>query len=150
MRAIQELESYFDGPLFSRSNRGVMRTDLGVLLGRRVKSLMGEFPYMTDEVNDFRLGTSGHVIVGTLIAASARLLYMSRTLNAKTALNDGHQLAAVDGGSSPTVFGLRGVEDLGGGAKVRFTLESGVWRDQQFQRQFLRASGLYFSGRQAG
>ena len=126
MRAIQELESYFDGPLFSRSNRGVMPTDLGVLLGRRVKSLMAEFRYMTDEVNDFRLGTSGHVIVGTLIAASARLLYMSRTLNAKTALNDGHQLAAVDGGSSPTVFGLRGVEDLGGGAKVRFTLESGV------------------------
>ena len=149
-RVIQELESYFDGPLFSRSNRGVMPTDLGVLLGRRVKSLMAEFRYMTDEVNDFRLGTSGHVIVGTLIAASARLLYMSRTLNAKTALNDGHQLAAVDGGSSPTVFGLRGVEDLGGGAKVRFTLESGVWRDQQFQRQFLRASGLYFSGRQAG
>ena len=80
----------------------------------------------------------------------AGLLYMSRTLNAKTGLNDGHQLAAVDGGNSPTVFGLTGVEDLGGGAKVRFTLESGVWRDQQFQRQFLRASGLYFSGRQAG
>ncbi|AFT87877.1 LysR family transcriptional regulator [Paraburkholderia phenoliruptrix] len=73
-RVIQELESYFDGPLFSRSNRGVMPTDLGVLLGRRVKSLMAEFRYMTDEVNDFRLGTSGHVIVGTLIAASARLL----------------------------------------------------------------------------
>jgi DNA-binding transcriptional LysR family regulator len=29
---------------------------------------------MTDELNDFRLGTSGHVIVGTLISASARLL----------------------------------------------------------------------------
>lgn len=56
----------------------------------------------------------------------AGLLYMSRTLNAKTGLNDGHQLAAVDGGSSPTVFGLTGVEGLGGGAKVRFTLESGV------------------------
>ncbi|HEX7910256.1 MAG TPA: LysR substrate-binding domain-containing protein [Paraburkholderia sp.] len=73
-KVIHELESCFDGALFARSNRGVVPTDLGLLLGRRVKSLMAELRYMTDELNDFRLGTSGHVIVGTLISASARLL----------------------------------------------------------------------------
>jgi DNA-binding transcriptional LysR family regulator len=73
-KVIHELESCFDGELFQRSNRGVVPTELGVLLGQRVKSLMAELRYMTDELNDFRLGTSGHVIVGTLISASARLL----------------------------------------------------------------------------
>lgn len=73
-KVIQELESCFEGVLFQRSNRGVVPTELGLLLGRRVKSLMAELRYMTDELNDFRLGTSGHVIVGTLISASARLL----------------------------------------------------------------------------
>jgi DNA-binding transcriptional LysR family regulator len=73
-KVIHELESCFDGALFERSNRGVAPTDLGLMLGRRVKSLMAELRYMTDELNDFRLGTSGHVIVGTLISASARLL----------------------------------------------------------------------------
>jgi len=73
-KVIHELESTFDGVLFARSNRGVIPTELGVLLGQRVKSLMAELRYMTDELNDFRLGTSGHVIVGTLISASARLL----------------------------------------------------------------------------
>jgi len=44
------------------------------MLGRRVKSLIAETRYMTEEVNAFRTGAAGHVIVGTLISASARLL----------------------------------------------------------------------------
>lgn len=73
-KVIQELEACFDGPLFQRSNRGVAPTELGALLGRRVKLLMAELRGMTDELNDFRLGASGHVTIGTLISASARLL----------------------------------------------------------------------------
>jgi len=73
-KVIHELEACFEGALFERSNRGVQPTELGVMLGRRVKSLMAELRYMTDELNDFRHGTSGHVVVGTLISASARLL----------------------------------------------------------------------------
>ena len=41
-KVIHELESCFDGALFARSNRGVVPTELGLLLGRRVKSLMAE------------------------------------------------------------------------------------------------------------
>lgn len=73
-KAIYDLESFFGAPLFERSNRGVTPTDFGVMLGRRVKSLIAETRYMTEEVNAFRTGEAGHVIVGTLIVASAKLL----------------------------------------------------------------------------
>ncbi|ASV34838.1 LysR family transcriptional regulator [Pseudomonas reactans] len=73
-KAIYDLESFFGGPLFDRSNRGVTPTEFGIMLGRRVKSLIAETRYMTEEVNAFRTGDAGHVIVGTLISASAKLL----------------------------------------------------------------------------
>ncbi|MFK4441835.1 DNA-binding transcriptional LysR family regulator [Caballeronia udeis] len=73
-KAVQELEAFLDAPLFERSNRGVVPTELGRLLGQRAKSMITELRYLTDEINALQSGTAGHVIVGTLIAASARLL----------------------------------------------------------------------------
>ncbi|OFA03475.1 LysR family transcriptional regulator [Duganella phyllosphaerae] len=73
-KAIYDLESFFGAPLFERSNRGVTPTEFGVMLGRRVKSIIAETRYMTEEVNAYRNGAAGHVIVGTLIAAAAKLL----------------------------------------------------------------------------
>ncbi|MBB3182447.1 LysR substrate-binding domain-containing protein [Variovorax sp. Sphag1AA] len=73
-KAIFELESFFDEELFNRSNRGVTPTEFGLMLGRRVRSLIAELRFMTDEVHAFRKGDTGHLIVGTLIAASAVLL----------------------------------------------------------------------------
>ncbi len=73
-KAIFELESFFEEEIFTRSNRGVVPTDFGVMLGRRVQSLIAELRYMTDEVHAYRTGEAGHVIVGTLISASAQLL----------------------------------------------------------------------------
>lgn len=73
-KAIFDLESFFETTLFERSNRGVVPTEFGVMIGRRVKSLIAEMRYMTEEVNAFRSGESGHIFVGTLISASAQLL----------------------------------------------------------------------------
>lgn len=73
-KIIQELEACVDGALFARSNRGVVPTELGQVLSRRVKSLLAEFRHMTDELDRFRFGTAGRVVVGTMIAASAHLL----------------------------------------------------------------------------
>jgi DNA-binding transcriptional LysR family regulator len=73
-KSIQELEAFFGEALFERTNRGVVPTELGRLLGRRAKSMLTELRYLTDEVNALQSGTAGHVIVGTLISASARLL----------------------------------------------------------------------------
>jgi DNA-binding transcriptional LysR family regulator len=50
------------------------------MLSRRVKSLLGELRSMTEELNEFRLGTAGRVIIGTLISASAYLLPAAITL----------------------------------------------------------------------
>ncbi len=73
-KSIFELESFFGEELFIRSNRGVTPTEFGALLGRRVQSLIAELRFMSDEVHAFRKGDTGHLIVGTLIAASAVLL----------------------------------------------------------------------------
>ncbi|KIV62435.1 Transcriptional regulator, LysR family [Pseudomonas sp. FeS53a] len=73
-KIIHELESYFGAPLLVRSNRGVSATPLGERVARRGKSLLAELRALTDEVNAYQEGTSGHVVVGTLISASSSLL----------------------------------------------------------------------------
>ncbi|MBB5460219.1 LysR substrate-binding domain-containing protein [Paraburkholderia sp. Cpub6] len=78
-KVIQELETSFQGALFSRSNRGVFPTELGHMVARRVKSLLAEFRYLTEELDQFRFGEAGHIVVGTLISASAHLLPLAIT-----------------------------------------------------------------------
>lgn len=53
------------------------------------------------------------------------LVYASKTANA-SGDNVGRTFAMVDSGDIPSLFGMRGVEDLGGGMKTEFDLESGV------------------------
>ncbi|NPT53636.1 porin [Paraburkholderia elongata] len=53
------------------------------------------------------------------------LLYTNKTLNATTGGNAGKQFSMIDGGSSYSHFGILGTEDLGGGLKAKFKLESG-------------------------
>ena len=73
-KAVRELEDDLGVKLFERSNRGVNPTAYGLLLGARVKSVIAEVRHLADELNAFRSAETGHVIVGTLIAGSARLL----------------------------------------------------------------------------
>ncbi|BBH13115.1 LysR substrate-binding domain-containing protein [Chromobacterium haemolyticum] len=73
-KAIRELEQQLDTVLFLRGNRGVTPTEYGLLLGERVKAVIAELRYLTDEINAFKGGICGHVIVGTQISASASLL----------------------------------------------------------------------------
>ena len=56
----------------------------------------------------------------------AGILYTSKSVNPATGQNAGHQLSLVTGGLTPSLFGLKGTEDLGGGMKAIFTLESGI------------------------
>lgn len=73
-KAIRELEQQLRITLFDRTNRGVTPTKYGIVLGERVKSVLAELRHLTDELNDFKTGYHGHVVVGTQISASARLL----------------------------------------------------------------------------
>ncbi|RQS71643.1 porin [Burkholderia sp. Bp8963] len=56
----------------------------------------------------------------------AGILYTSKSVDPATGRNAGHQFSMVTGGMTPSLFGLKGVEDLGGGVKALFTLESGI------------------------
>lgn len=73
-KAIHELESMLDTTLFERSKKGVEPTAAGLLLGQRVGRVLTELRYLTDEINSFNVGSTGHVVVGTLLSGSVALL----------------------------------------------------------------------------
>lgn len=72
------------------------------------------------------------------------LLYTSKTANG-AGQNEGHQFSAIDSGEAPSQWGLTGTEDLGGGLKATFKLESGI---NLMTGGFNDSNGNFF-GRQA-
>ncbi|WP_321951920.1 porin [Burkholderia cenocepacia] len=54
------------------------------------------------------------------------LLFTSKSVDPATGKNAGHRYSLTNGGLSPSVFGLKGSEDLGGGTSAIFALESGI------------------------
>jgi DNA-binding transcriptional LysR family regulator len=73
-KAVQYLESFFNTPLFERTNRGVRPTEFGMRVGEHARVMLAEMRYMTDSLNALRLGEAGHVVIGTLTTASSQLL----------------------------------------------------------------------------
>jgi predicted porin len=65
---------------------------------------------------------SSVTLYGTL---DVGLIYASK-IEGANGQNAGHVFAVNDGGVGPTIFGMRGIEDLGGGLKTEFTLEGGT------------------------
>jgi predicted porin len=76
--------------------------------------------------------------------ANTAVTYFSKTANS-TGGNAGKSFALVDGGNGPSLFGIRGVEDLGAGMSAEFKLESGI---NMANGGFNSSNGNYF-GRQA-
>ncbi|KWE18353.1 porin [Burkholderia cepacia] len=54
------------------------------------------------------------------------VLYTSKTLNPSTGANAGKRFSLIDSGTAPSQFGITGAEDLGGGGKAIFKIESGI------------------------
>ncbi len=73
-RAVRELEQFVGAPLFERSNRGVVPTPLALVMGRRARQMLADMRLLADDVNAVLEGSLGHLVIGTLISASARLL----------------------------------------------------------------------------
>ncbi|MCX5540069.1 porin [Paraburkholderia sp. CNPSo 3076] len=74
------------------------------------------------------IGTAAHAqssvtLYGVLDGA---LLYTSKTLSYQTGADAGKQFSMTDGGIWGSRLGMKGTEDLGGGLKVLFVLESGI------------------------
>ena len=73
-KLIQDLELDFEVQLFERTNRGVVPTDFGDALIRHGKLIMAQVSNAAQELDDLTEGSSGRVVVGTLLAAAPILL----------------------------------------------------------------------------
>lgn len=73
-KMIQDLELDFEVKLFQRTNRGVVPTVFGETLIRHGKLIFAQVSNAAQELDDLSEGNSGRVVVGTLLAASPRLL----------------------------------------------------------------------------
>ena len=54
------------------------------------------------------------------------LMYTSKSLDPATGKNAGSKFSMVSGNDSPSIFGMKGSENLGGGLSAIFALESGI------------------------
>ena len=73
-KSLHELERYLDQDLFVRSKKGVALTEFGRLFERHARTMLLELRCLSDGLNAWQMGVSGHVVVGTLITASAVLV----------------------------------------------------------------------------
>ncbi|MEO0402910.1 MAG: LysR substrate-binding domain-containing protein [Pseudomonadota bacterium] len=73
-KMIQDLEIDFEVKLFTRTNRGVVATVFGETLIRHAKLVFAQISNAAQELDDLNEGSSGRVVVGTLLAASTSLL----------------------------------------------------------------------------
>ncbi len=73
-KLIQDLEQDFEVKLFERTNRGVIPTDFGDALIRHGKLILAQVSNAAQELDDLTEGSSGRVVVGTLLAAAPDLL----------------------------------------------------------------------------
>ncbi|MTI17731.1 LysR family transcriptional regulator [Rhodobacteraceae bacterium RKSG542] len=73
-KMIKDLELDFEVQLFERTNRGVVPTPFGEALIRHGKLIFAQVSNAAQELDDLNEGSSGRVVVGTLLAASPHLL----------------------------------------------------------------------------
>lgn len=73
-KLIQDLELDFEVKLFERTNRGVIPTVYGEAMIRHGKLILAQISNAAQELDDLTEGSSGHVVVGTLLAAAPNLL----------------------------------------------------------------------------
>ncbi|MFT0170635.1 porin [Paraburkholderia mimosarum] len=92
----------------------------------------------------FAVGAQAQSSVTLYGIVDGGLLYLSKTRNASGG-NGGKFFGFTDSGQMPSLFGLRGDEDLGGGLHAEFKLESGI----NIANGGLNDSNGNFFGRQA-
>lgn len=73
-KMIQDLELDFEVKLFERTNRGVIPTVYGEALIRHGKLIIAQVSNAAQELDDLSEGSSGRIVIGTLLAAAPNLL----------------------------------------------------------------------------
>ena len=73
-KSIQELENQLGASIFTRGKKGMRLTEFGAVFENHAKLMLAQLRYLAEDLNSWKSGATGQVIVGTLIAASANLL----------------------------------------------------------------------------
>lgn len=73
-KSIQDLESQIGVTLFERSKKGMRLTDFGKVFESHAQLVLSQLRYLSEDLMSWKTGVSGHMIVGTLIAASGTVL----------------------------------------------------------------------------
>ncbi|MFK8031312.1 MAG: LysR family transcriptional regulator [Gammaproteobacteria bacterium] len=73
-KLIRDLEEDFGVELFERTNKGVLATEYGDALVRHGRLILAQLFHAAQELDDINDGSTGRVVIGTLLAASALLL----------------------------------------------------------------------------
>lgn len=73
-KAVKDIENTLALQLFERTTRGLIPTVYGEIFARHAKTVLAQLRYAAEELENLRVGYSGHVTVGTVMAASASLL----------------------------------------------------------------------------
>ncbi|MBL4603131.1 MAG: LysR family transcriptional regulator [Emcibacteraceae bacterium] len=71
---IKSLETLLEMTLFKRSSRGVVPTLYGETLIKYAKLILAQVRHASEELISLKNGSSGHLTIGTLLAASAILI----------------------------------------------------------------------------
>jgi len=73
-KSIHDIERQLGESLFVRGKQGVVPTAFGQAFEHHAKAMLAELRYLAEALNAAHSGATGHVVVGTLITASASLL----------------------------------------------------------------------------
>ena len=73
-KTVRDMENALELTLFNRSSRGVTPTAYGEVLIRHAKLILAQVRHVSEELVSLHEGVSGHINVGTLLAASPALL----------------------------------------------------------------------------
>ena len=73
-KMLQEIEEILETTLFDRGPRGVSTTSTGQILVARAKQILGDLRQASEEIAGYEEGITGHVKIGTLLAAAPALL----------------------------------------------------------------------------
>ena len=73
-KALRDIETTLNLPLFERTNRGLEPTAYGEIFARHAKIVLAQLRHAAEELQSVHAGYAGRVTVGTLLAASASIL----------------------------------------------------------------------------
>ncbi len=73
-KTVRDMENALELTLFNRSSRGVTPTAYGEVLIKHAKLILAQIQHVSEELVSLHAGVTGHINVGTLLAASSALL----------------------------------------------------------------------------